>query len=460
MNPSSEPTNSKTYRFEILRYDASADRSPRFQTYAVAPAPKASVLETLLQIQAEQDPSLAFRYACRGAVCGSCAMSINGKLNLACRVQVADLAGDRVVLEPLPHLEILKDLVVDMAPFWDKYERIRPWLHQRTEEARSGRMSDAEREKIDQYVNCILCGLCYASCPAVSADENFTGPAALAKLHRFLADSREDRAVRTLDTENRREGMWGCRAIGRCVDVCPKDVRPRDGIAAVRRRLLADKFKSLPSPFGRGVGGEGVHHLKTPALCEKGPHPNPLPKGEGTPILTLSERPVNEEMGDGKIDDSHIARRRYLCGMIAGGAAAMASGALVPLLSYLGNLREEPPPPFIRLPRDEWELRPGTSKLFRYGPIPALLIRTPAPEAATRIFVATCTHFDCIVGYRPEENHISCACHGGIYDLEGAVVSGPPPRPLRPLYFRVKQGDLWIALEEEDLEKALRQAEA
>jgi cytochrome b6-f complex iron-sulfur subunit len=141
--------------------------------------------------------------------------------------------------------------------------------------------------------------------------------------------------------------------------------------------------------------------------------------------------------------------------MLAGGTVAMVSGAAVPLLSYLGNLREEPPPPFLRLSHAQWDLPPGTSKMVRYGPIPALLIRTPEPDAALRVFVATCTHFDCIVGYRGQENQISCACHGGIYDVDGTVLGGPPPRPLRPFHFRLKQGDLWIALEEENLEKAL-----
>ena len=128
------------------------------------------------------------------------------------------------------------------------------------------------------------------------------------------------------------------------------------------------------------------------------------------------------------------------------------------MVSYLGNLREELPPLFVRLPCAEWDLRPGTSKLFRYGSIPALLIRTPEPDAALRVFVATCTHFDCIVGYRGDENRISCACHGGVYDVDGAVLAGPPPRPLRPFHFRLVQNDLCIALEEENLENALRQA--
>jgi cytochrome b6-f complex iron-sulfur subunit len=161
-----------------------------------------------------------------------------------------------------------------------------------------------------------------------------------------------------------------------------------------------------------------------------------------------------------KIEESYIARRRFLCRMLAGGTAAMASGASVPLVSYVGNLHEEPPPPFLKLSPAEWDLRPGQSKLIRYGSIPALLLRTAAPQSVLRVFVATCTHFDCIVGYRGKENHISCACHGGFYDVDGTVLGGPPPRPLRAFYFRPWRGDLWIALEEENLEKALRQAGA
>ncbi len=242
MNPKSGPT--KTYRLEVLRYDAAADRPPHLQAYEVIARPKMSVLEALLEIQAEQDPTLAFRYSCRGAVCGSCAMSINGKLDLACRVQLENLHADRVVLEPLPHFEILKDLVVDMGPFWESYQRVEPWLHAESGD-REPRMGEAERARIDQYVNCILCGLCSAACPVLSSHEHFTGPAALAKLYRFLADSREDRGARSLEGEDSDDGAWSCHTITRCVDVCPKQVRPADGIAGVKRALVAEKFKRL-----------------------------------------------------------------------------------------------------------------------------------------------------------------------------------------------------------------------
>ena len=119
MSPRSGPI--KTYRFEIFRYRENLGAEPRLQGYDLAVDKKISVLEALLRIQDEQDPSLAFRYCCRGAICGSCAMSINGKLNLACRVQLDSLGSRHVVLEPLPGFEVIKDLVVNMDPFWEKY---------------------------------------------------------------------------------------------------------------------------------------------------------------------------------------------------------------------------------------------------------------------------------------------------------------------------------------------------
>ena len=172
-------------------------------------------------------------------------MSINGKLNLACRVQLDTLTTDRVVLEPLPGLEVIKDLVVNMTPFWEKYERVQPWLHAHVSAGKETRMSEAEREQIDQYVHCILCGSCYAACPAQKSNEAFTGPAALAQLYRFLADSREDRDGQSLQQEDSADGLWGCRTIMRCVEVCPKEVRPADGIRGARRELVSQKVRRL-----------------------------------------------------------------------------------------------------------------------------------------------------------------------------------------------------------------------
>jgi succinate dehydrogenase / fumarate reductase iron-sulfur subunit len=118
-------------------------------------------------------------------------------------------------------------------------------LHAEITEGAESRMSEKDRDKIDQYVGCILCALCYAACPVVSMNEDFTGPAALAKLYRFVADSREDRGPAALEPENVADGMWGCHTVTRCIQACPKNIRPTDGIEGVRRRLLSDKFKGL-----------------------------------------------------------------------------------------------------------------------------------------------------------------------------------------------------------------------
>jgi len=243
MNPKSEAT--RICRFEVFRYDAGQAAAPRFQAYDVAVEENMSVLEALLKIQDEQDPSLAFRYACRGAICGSCAMSVNGNLNLACRVQLSTLTVDRLVIEPLPGLDIVKDLVVDMDPFWERYERVRPWLHAEISESEANAVTPGERAAIDQYVNCILCGLCLAACPAAKRNPAFIGPAALAKLYRFLADPREKRPSQTLTQEDSASGMWGCRTIMRCVEACPKQVRPADGIRGLRWKLLSQRIKDI-----------------------------------------------------------------------------------------------------------------------------------------------------------------------------------------------------------------------
>ncbi|MFQ6042841.1 MAG: succinate dehydrogenase/fumarate reductase iron-sulfur subunit [Candidatus Poribacteria bacterium] len=236
-------------RLRIFRYDSKSNKPPRYEEFEVRKISgqmSMTVLEALLQIQDEQDGTLAFRYSCRGAVCGSCAMLINGKFDLACRVQLRNVGTETIVLEPLPNLNIIKDLVVDMAPFWDALKQIQPWLHEIANPPQKERlMSPKEREKNDQYVNCILCAACYGACPVLRRDEKYLGPAALAKLYRFVADSRDSRDDETLKVANAENGVWGCDTVFRCIDACPKNVRPTDGIEALRRNLVARKFRKL-----------------------------------------------------------------------------------------------------------------------------------------------------------------------------------------------------------------------
>lgn len=263
MNPPNERIE-RPLTLRVFRYDATQGGEPYFQNFTVTARRGMTVLEALFQAQETQDGSLAFRYSCRGAVCGSCGMVINGRLDLACRVQVAKLGSPVVVLEPLPNLTVRRDLVVDMDPFWQAYEKVQPWLHPlpQTPE-RENLMDERDRERIDQFINCILCACCYGACPVLGRDEDYLGPAALAKLFRFVADTRDDRQGKTLAVADSPQGVWGCDQMFRCCTACPKEVRPTDGITGLRRALVRrrarggklrapdDRFSGQPRSQGR-----------------------------------------------------------------------------------------------------------------------------------------------------------------------------------------------------------------
>ncbi len=235
------------YTFKILRYDTKKpDIKPSFQSYRVKVIPGLTVLTVLITIRDEIDGALSFRSSCRSAVCGSCAMVINGKIDLACRTQVASFESSTIILEPLPNLDIIKDLVVDLTPFWNMYEKVRPYLIRSTPNlGKEINQNEEERSRIDQFVNCILCASCFGACPVVSRDPEYVGPAALAKLERFLLDSRDERPKLFLEEFNNEKGLWGCDTLLRCIDACPKDVRPTDSIVGLRKTLIKEKAKNI-----------------------------------------------------------------------------------------------------------------------------------------------------------------------------------------------------------------------
>jgi len=235
------------YTFKILRTDRKKPGdTPRFQTYRVKVIPGLTVLGVLNRIRDEIDGTLSFRSSCRSAVCGSCAMVINGRIDLACRTQAASFGTNTIILEPLPNMEIVKDLVVDMTPFWKMYETVKPWLIRKsTDPEKEIAQSEEERSHIDQFVNCILCACCYGACPVIARDPEYLGPAALAKLERFVLDSRDERPDIFLDEVNNEKGVWGCDMILKCIEACPKDVRPTDSIVGLRKALVGKKTRRL-----------------------------------------------------------------------------------------------------------------------------------------------------------------------------------------------------------------------
>lgn len=232
------------YIFRIMRYDPLKDTYPYFQDFTYQTQEKKSVLEALMDIRNEQDCTLSFRYSCREAICGSCAMVINGKFDLACRIELEPLESSRIVIEPLPNLEIQKDLMVDMEPFFEAVRKIEPYIQPEGGLSKKGyRIEEKEMEKIFQYINCIMCGCCYSACPVASRDERYLGPAALAKLYRFVKDPRDKRPFLNWSRVNTEGGVWGCDTIFKCNEVCPKNVRPADAIEALRRKLVVEKVK-------------------------------------------------------------------------------------------------------------------------------------------------------------------------------------------------------------------------
>ncbi len=237
-------------QFRIARWDPEHDApgAVRYDEFTVPYESSLTVLEGLFYIQEKLDGSLAFRYCCRAAVCGSCAMYIDGRYRLACQTNVRHLTGSAITVEPMPHMPVVKDLVCDMTDFFAKYEYVQPHLIRNSADPEKEiPQSPKDRHKLDMPIDCILCGSCYSSCPSVWGEENYVGPAALLKAYRFEVDSRDEARRERLPRFANERAVYRCHTITNCVEACPKELNPTEAIqwlkgAAVRRKLLG-RFK-------------------------------------------------------------------------------------------------------------------------------------------------------------------------------------------------------------------------
>jgi succinate dehydrogenase/fumarate reductase iron-sulfur protein len=221
--------------------------STRWDSFDVPFADRATVLDALFVVQREHDRSLAFRCACRAAMCGSCAMVINGSERLACKTALADLSPRRAVrVEPLRNLPVLKDLVVDLDPLFDKYAAVAPWLVADPAQSEPAVIptTDAARLHISEGLDCISCGACYSACPMVAADPDYLGPMQLLRAFNLLTDEREHPAAADLRADDvfDRHGVWRCHGIGECTRVCPKGLDPSLAIRRLKRGALGSQF--------------------------------------------------------------------------------------------------------------------------------------------------------------------------------------------------------------------------
>ncbi len=229
-------------QFRIKRFDPTTDQKPYFKDYEVDLEPTDRVLDGLNAIKWYQDGTLTYRRSCAHGVCGSDAVRINGRNRLACTLLVRD-AGSKLTIEPLLGLPIIKDLVVDMEPFFKKYRDIKPFvINDDPEPTRERTQSPEQRAIFDDTTKCILCAACTTSCPPFWANREFVGPASIVNAHRFIFDSRDQGAAERLDVLNQREGVWRCRTVFNCTDACPRHIKITQAIEEVKRALLFNRM--------------------------------------------------------------------------------------------------------------------------------------------------------------------------------------------------------------------------
>jgi succinate dehydrogenase / fumarate reductase iron-sulfur subunit len=234
----------KEITYKIHRFNPEKDSKPYFQAYTFPLKPAMTVLEGLYYILEYLDHTLSFRSSCRMAVCGSCAMHINGKYRLACNTQITSLKSKMVVVQPLLHLPNLKDLVVDHTGFFENLIAIKPWLlGQEPVPEREYLQSPKERKKLDVVTECIMCQACYASCPVAGTDNKYFGPHSFLKVLRFVNDSRDSVTMERLQQVAGETGVFRCHTIFNCQDVCPKHLDPAGAIAQLKMAATLEKLK-------------------------------------------------------------------------------------------------------------------------------------------------------------------------------------------------------------------------
>ncbi|MEV0369887.1 succinate dehydrogenase iron-sulfur subunit [Streptomyces sp. NPDC050636] len=233
-----------TVTFRIRRFNPEVSEDASWQDFELEIDPKERVLDALHKIKWDQDGSLTFRRSCAHGICGSDAMRINGKNRLACKTLIKDINPQKpITVEAIKGLTVLKDLVVDMEPFFQAYRDVMPFLITTgNEPTRERRQSAEDRERFDDTTKCILCAACTSSCPVFWNDGQYFGPAAIVNAHRFIFDSRDEGGEQRLEILNDKDGVWRCRTTFNCTDACPRGIEVTKAIQEVKRALITRRF--------------------------------------------------------------------------------------------------------------------------------------------------------------------------------------------------------------------------
>ncbi len=242
---STEVSSSKTITLRIAKSNPEHDSRSQFAEFKVPYERWTTVLDAILDVKKHLDHSVAVRYSCRQASCGSCGMKINGRPGLACFTKISELNSDVVTVEPMNNYPIVRDLVVDLEGMFDTHKKMKPFIiNEESEVATNTReflQTPGQVEEYIQFSNCIKCGLCNSACPTMATDSSFLGPQALTQAYRYVADNRDKGKNERLKIIDESHGIWRCHFAGSCSQVCPKGVDPAMGIQMLRGYLLGFK---------------------------------------------------------------------------------------------------------------------------------------------------------------------------------------------------------------------------
>ncbi|ADI07831.1 succinate dehydrogenase iron-sulfur subunit [Streptomyces bingchenggensis BCW-1] len=233
-----------TVTFRIRRFNPEVAADAFWEDFQIDIDPKERVLDGLHKIKWDLDGTLTFRRSCAHGICGSDAMRINGRNRLACKTLIKDINPEKpITIEAIKGLTVLKDLVVDMDPFFQAYRDVMPFLITTGNEPTRERLQSAEdRERFDDTTKCILCAACTSSCPVFWNDGQYFGPAAIVNAHRFIFDSRDEGGEQRLEILNDKDGVWRCRTTFNCTEACPRGIEVTKAIQEVKRALITRRF--------------------------------------------------------------------------------------------------------------------------------------------------------------------------------------------------------------------------
>ena len=230
-------------KIKVFRYNPEKDKKHHYASYQVEAQPTDRVLDLLEYVKGNYDGTLSYRRSCAHGICGSDAMRINGRNRLACKTLVKDLHSGKITVEPLFGLRVIKDLIVDMEPFFENYRSVLPYFVNDEPEPKKERLQSPEaRERFDDTTKCILCAACTTSCPSFWANDKYVGPAAIVAAHRFIYDSRDRAAAERLKILNDQFGVYRCHTIFNCTDACPREIQVTKAIGEVKQAIATGKI--------------------------------------------------------------------------------------------------------------------------------------------------------------------------------------------------------------------------